>query len=246
MRAGPSATSRNSRVSTRLICSRTYTRPRNGRTASSGPSARRDPASFAIAPLACPAGLFRPRTTTDPGTDDARPVLPDRRHDRRPGNLWCPCNDHLWDDGYPWPLDPDTLEHACPFCGPNAPPPNVGDDACVNDHAIDVVVAYCQQRDDLPLPDPDLSCPGRDEFARALARRLPAGVVLSVDQWAGWRDAQGPDDPEFDAPTYVVAWNPADGETYGESTRYEDAVCDLAAAPLAAQVDYVLDQLLNG
>ena len=156
----------------------------------------------------------------------------------RPGELWCPCNGHLWDDGYPWPLDPNTMEHACPFCG--------RDDACPAGHVIEDVVAYCQQRDNLPLPDPDLPCPGRAEFARALARRLPAGVVLSVDEWVGWRDAQGPDDPDLDAPTYVVAWNPSDGETFGESTRYEPAVCDLAAAPLADQVEDVLDQLLNG
>lgn len=68
----------------------------------------------------------------------------------------------------------------------------------------------------------------------AIEARLPARVEVDVSEWVGC------DEPDWGDPVYVTAEDP------DEQVEYYDAICDLSAAPFADQVDYILEQLIQG
>lgn len=181
-------------------------------------------------------------------TGDSGPLYYDTCDDRgNLGDLWCPCGEHLWDEGWGWPLDEaDSFTHLCPFCtikNAGVPVPARYDEKLCGkgDHTVEDARLYVLQRTPVyPFSD-DRRAPGEWELlGRAVAQRLPAGVLVSVDAWSGC------DEPDWTDPVYVVAWNPCNDEDQGDSTEYHDAICDLGAAPFSAQVDYVVACLVDG
>lgn len=73
-----------------------------------------------------------------------------------------------------------------------------------------------------------------EEFAQAIAAKLPEGTEVDVSEWAGC------DEPDWGDPVYVTAEDP------DEEVEYYDAICDLASAPLDEQVAFVVEQLVQG
>ena len=151
----------------------------------------------------------------------------------RPGDTWCPCGQLVITEAAGWPLRPDDASaHLCPHCPEGRDTVGCGHRYCGSGHAASEAHRFVAQR----LPASHDASPHR-QLEHELVVRLPAGTYVEVEVWEGC-------DEDWDDPVYVSAWptpRPAD-----HSSPFHGAVCDLAAAPIGNQADFVASQLVDG